>query len=99
MAQISLTQIGGSALPHILEINSSKQGTVLIGVFNEGIELGDTIWPFNSEFNYEVKGVIESRKAKGDWSGASYKDKKPTYYKLDVAPIEKPKPQLSNTKA
>jgi hypothetical protein len=100
MATISMSNVGGGALPHILEINQTKKETVLIGVFNEGIQQGDVIDPYFADFSYSVQKVIESRPPKGDWSGASYKGKKPTYYKLDVVPNKKNKVEgLSNTKA
>ncbi len=83
-----MNQIGGSALPHILEINPSKEGTVLIGVFNDGVAAGDIIYPISSQHNYEVLGIIEKRNPKGNWTGDSYKGKTPQYYRLQVLPIE-----------
>jgi hypothetical protein len=100
MATIQMWNVGGGALPHILEINPSKDRTVLIGVFNEGVQEGDIIDPYFADFTYSVQSIIESRPPKGDWSGQSYKGKTPTYYQLDVVPYKKPKPEaLSNTKA
>jgi hypothetical protein len=93
MKEIHVRQIGGHALPHILDVTPvNKTQYELKGVFDEGIQEGDVLIPFHLENNFVVNQVIEKREPKGDWSGKSYEGTTPTYYKLLVSVAERPKP-------
>lgn len=95
MAEIKVNPVGGAALPSILEINKSKSGNSLIGVFEKGIKVGDIIIPFHTHENFVVNEIVEERKPKGDWSGKSYEGKNPTYYKFSVTPFDRNAPKAN----
>jgi hypothetical protein len=97
MAEIHVRQIGGSALPHFLEVNPmGKSAYNCRGVFEDGLAEGDLLVPFHIDVNLIVGNVIEKRKPRGDWSGDAYKGKVPMYYEFEATKAERPKPQAAN---
>jgi hypothetical protein len=97
MATISVWNIGGHALPHFLEVTpKNKGGYTARGVFEDGLDVGDTVIPFFLDYNIVVESITEKRPPRGDWSGDSYKGKTPMYYEFEATKAERPKPELSN---
>lgn len=66
-------------IPHILKTNSDGSMDV---VTDGAIEKGDhyNILPRTS--TYVVQEVVETRPARGDWSGESYKGMAPTWSRI-----------------
>jgi hypothetical protein len=93
MAEVSFRSIGGNALPSFLSIEpKGKQNHEMRCIFDNGaIDVGDTIYsPYGQGVDavkFSVVEITESRKARGDWSGESYKGKTPTYYSLLLAVV------------
>ncbi len=66
-------------IPHILKTN--EDGSVSM-VTNGPMSDGDTYAISTHKKNYKIVEVLESRPAKGDWSGDSYKGMNPTYSRV-----------------
>lgn len=68
-------------LPHILKTNDANDGSVNM-VTDGPLSKGDSYSIEPMGIYYTVTDIIESRPARGDWSGESYAGMNPTFNRI-----------------